>query len=226
MSRMDTERIKVLIVDDHQVVRQGLRTFLSLHDDIEIVGEAGDGNAAVELTDQLVPDVILMDLVMPNLDGIAATRRIHESHAGVQIIALTSFIEDDKIIPAIQAGAASYLLKDVTADVLVEAIRAARRGERRLHPEAMRKLMEQVAKPSSPVVPASSLTARELEVLALVARGKHNREIAAALVISEKTAKMHISNILGKLGLEDRTQLAIYAIQNGLVDPEKGTQGR
>ncbi len=221
MNPADSEPIKVLIVDDHQVVRQGLRTFLSLHHDIQIVGEASDGHAAIELTDQLVPDVILMDLVMPNMDGIAATRRIHGSHANVQIIALTSFIEDDKIIPAIQAGAASYLLKDVTADVLVEAIRAARRGERRLHPEAMRKLMEQVAKPPIPAPAAGSLTARELEVLALVAQGKHNREIAAALVISEKTAKMHISNILGKLGLEDRTQLAIYAIQNGLAGPEK-----
>ena len=221
MTPTDIEPIKVLIVDDHQVVRQGLRTFLSLHDDIEIVGEANDGQAAIELTTQLAPDVILMDLVMPRLDGIAATRRIHESQPGVQIIALTSFTEDDKIIPAIQAGAASYLLKDVSADVLVEAIRAARRGERRLHPEAMRKLMEQVAKPPAASPAAGSLTPRELEVLALVARGKHNREIAEELVISEKTAKMHISNILGKLGLEDRTQMAIYALQHRLVDPGK-----
>ncbi len=221
MTPTDVEPIKVLIVDDHEVVRKGLRTFLGLHDDIEIVGEAEDGQAAIELTAQLAPDVILMDLVMPRLDGIAATRCIHESQAGVQIIALTSFTEDDKIIPAIQAGAASYLLKDVSADVLVEAIRAVRRGERRLHPEAMRKLMEQVAKPPAGSPTAASLTPRELEVLALVAQGKHNREIAAALVISEKTAKMHISNILGKLGLEDRTQMAIYAIQKGLVDPGK-----
>lgn len=221
MTPTDIEPIKVLIVDDHQVVRQGLRTFLSLHDDIEIVGEANDGQAAIELTTQLAPDVILMDLVMPRLDGIAATRRIHESQPGVQIIALTSFTEDDKIIPAIQAGAASYLLKDVSAEVLVEAIRAARRGERRLHPEAMRKLMERVAKPPAASPAAGSLTPRELEVLALVARGKHNREIAEELVISEKTAKMHISNILGKLGLEDRTQMAIYAIRHRLVDPGK-----
>ncbi len=226
MKPTGTEQIRVLIVDDHQVVRQGLRTFLSLHDDIEIVGEASDGQSAIELAIELAPDVILMDLVMPKLDGIAATRRIHESRPSVQIIALTSFIEDDKIIPAIQAGAASYLLKDVTADVLVEAIRAAQRGERRLHPEAIRKLMEQVAKPPSASAAASSLTPREIEVLALVAQGKHNREIAETLVISEKTAKMHISNILGKLGLEDRTQLAIYAIQNGLAGPEKSrTEG-
>ena len=221
MTPTDIEPIRVLIVDDHQVVRQGLRTFLSLHDDLEIVGEADDGQAAIELTAQLVPDVILMDLVMPRLDGIAATRRIHASQPGVQIIALTSFTEDDKIIPAIQAGAASYLLKDVSADVLVETIRAVRLGERRLHPVAMRKLMEQVAKSPAASPAAGSLTPRELEVLALVARGKHNREIAEELVISEKTAKMHISNILGKLGLEDRTQMAIYAIQNRLVEPGK-----
>ncbi len=221
MTSMDVELIRVLIVDDHEVVRKGLRTFLSLHDDIEIVGEAADGQAAVELTARLAPDVILMDLVMPRLDGITATKRIHELQPGVQIIALTSFTEDDKIIPVIQAGATSYLLKDVSADVLVEAIRAVHRGERRLHPEAIRTLMERVAKPPAPSPAAGSLTARELEVLALVAQGKHNSEIAEALVISEKTAKMHISNILGKLGLEDRTQMAIYAIQNRLVDPGK-----
>jgi NarL family two-component system response regulator LiaR len=213
--------IKVLIVDDHEVVRKGLQTFLGLHDDIEIIGEAGDGQTAVDLTAQLAPDVILMDLVMPCMDGIAATRVIHELQPGVQIIALTSFTDEDKIIPAIQAGAASYLLKDVSADVLVEAIRAVQRGERRLHPEVMRKLMEQVAKPPTASPAAGSLTPRELEVLALVAQGKHNRDIAAALIISEKTAKMHISNILAKLGLEDRTQMAIYAIQNGLVDSGK-----
>lgn len=221
MEPTDTKPIRVLIVDDHEVVRQGLRTFLCLHEDIEIVGEAGDGQTAVERAAQLAPDVILMDLVMPRLDGIAATKRIHATQPGVQIIALTSFTEDDKLIPAIRAGAASYLLKDVSADVLVEAIRAVRRGERRLHPEAMRRLLEQVAEPTAVSPAAGSLTPRELEVLALVARGKHNREIAEALVISEKTAKMHISNILGKLGLEDRTQMAIYAIQNGLVDPGK-----
>lgn len=221
MSPADVELIRLLIVDDHQVVRQGLRTFLSLYDDIQVVGEAADGQEAVELTAQLAPDVILMDLVMPRLDGIAATRLIHDKHPAVQIIALTSFAEDDKIIPAIQAGAASYMLKDVSADVLVDAIRAAQRGERRLHPEAMRKLMEQVAKPPAPPLVDPLLTPREFEVVRLVAQGKHNREIAEALVISEKTAKMHVSNILGKLGLEDRTQLAIYAIRNGLTGPGK-----
>lgn len=218
-----TERIKVLIVDDHQVVRQGLRTFLELQEDIEVVGEAEDGSSAVEMTSRLSPDVVLMDLVMPGMDGIAATRRIKASGGGVKVIALTSFTEDDKVFPAIQAGASSYLLKDVTPEELVEAIRAARRGEARLHPEIMRKLMEQVAG-QPPIEQAGSvpaLTHRERQVIRLVAQGRNNREIAAELVISEKTAKAHVSNILGKLGLEDRTQMAIHAIRNGLVDQDK-----
>lgn len=213
-------RIKVLIVDDHQVVRQGLRTFLDLNDDILVIGEASDGLTAVELAERLVPDVVLMDLVMPRLDGIVATRRIKALTPGIKIIALTSFTDDEKVFPAIQAGASSYLLKDVTPQALAEAIRAVHRGEARLHPEVMRKLMEQVARQpqagQAEAVP--DLTQREREVIRLIARGKSNREIAQALVISEKTAKGHVSNILGKLGLEDRTQLAIYALKNGLAD--------
>jgi len=214
------ERIKILIVDDHQVVRQGLRTFLELHPDIVVVGEAGDGASAVELSAHASPDVVLMDLVMPGMDGITATRRIKALNTGIKIIALTSFTEDDKVFPAIQAGASSYLLKDVTPDVLVDAIRAAHHGESRLHPEIMHKLMEQVAHPpqDGATFDHSGLTPRELEVIRLVAQGRSNREIAAALVISEKTVKAHVSNILGKLGLEDRTQMAIYAVRNGLVD--------
>jgi NarL family two-component system response regulator LiaR len=213
------EKIKVLIVDDHRVVRQGLRTFLELNEAIQVVGEACDGQEAVDLAAQLVPDVVLMDLVMPRLDGIAATGRIKALGLGAKVIALTSFAEDDKVFPAIQAGASSYLLKDVSPDDLVEAIRAVHRGETRLHPEVMRKLMQQVAaQPSIPKPDESSkLTGREMEVIRLVARGKSNREIAAVLVISEKTAKSHISNILGKLGLEDRTQMAVYAVKTGLV---------
>jgi two-component system, NarL family, response regulator LiaR len=219
----DNAKITVMIVDDHQVVRQGLRTFLELNDDIQVLGEAGNGLEAVELVSKLKPEVVLMDLVMPLLDGITATSRIKALGLGTRVIALTSFTEDNKVFPAIQAGASSYLLKDVSPDVLVEAIRAAARGEARLHPEVMRKLMEQVASQpaSAKPVPGPQLTGREGEVIRLVAQGKSNREIAEALVISEKTAKAHISNILGKLGLEDRTQMAIYAIKNGLVSPDQ-----
>jgi NarL family two-component system response regulator LiaR len=217
------EKIKVLIVDDHQVVRQGLTTFLDLQEDIQVIGEAGDGQTAIDLASELIPDVILMDLVMPRLDGVTATRRIKALGKGIQVIALTSFAEDDKVFPAIQAGASSYLLKDVSPDTLVEAIRAVHRGEARLHPEVMRKLMEQVARQprSGEAAKGSQLTRRENEVLRLVAGGKNNREIARTLVISEKTTKAHVSSILGKLGLDDRTQMAIYAIKNGLVDQDK-----
>ena len=218
------KRIRVLIVDDHQVVRQGLRTFLDLHEDIQVVGEAGDGESAVEMARQLAPDVVLMDLVMPGVGGIAATARIKALGSGAKVIALTSFTDDDKIFPVIQAGASSYLLKDVSPDMLVEAIRATWRGEVRLHPEIQHRLMEHAARPTEtpgPAVLPSGLTGREAEVIRLVARGQSNREIAGVLSISEKTVKTHISNILGKLGLEDRTQLAIYALKNGLADPGK-----
>jgi len=214
--------IKVLIVDDHQVVRQGLRTFLELQPDIVVLGEAGDGQTAVEMAQQLQPDVVLMDLVMPHLDGIDATRQIKAQGRAVQVIALTSFTEDEQVFPAIQAGASSYLLKDVSPDELVEAIRAAHRGEARLHPDITRKLMEQVTQQAAPARQGlpEGLTGRELEVVRLVAQGRSNHEIAQTLVISEKTVKTHISNVLGKLQLGDRTQLAIYAIKHGLADLE------
>lgn len=215
-------KIKVLIVDDHQVVRQGLRTFLELHEDISVIGEAGDGMTAVEMVRRLGPDIVLMDLVMPGLDGIAATRQVKALGTRTQVIALTSFTEDDKVFPAIQAGASSYLLKDVSPDALVEAIRAAQRGEPRLHPNIARKLMQQVAHQTGQGVeePAhiEELTERERDVTRLVAHGRSNSEIAEALVISDKTVKTHVSNILSKLNLQDRTQLAIYALKNGLVD--------
>jgi NarL family two-component system response regulator LiaR len=219
----DIDKIKVLIVDDHQVVRQGLRTFLELNDDIGVLGEAADGQEAVELATQLKPDVVLMDLVMPRLDGIAAITKIKSLGTGVKVIALTSFTEDDKVFPAIQAGASSYLLKDVSPDALVDAIRAAHRGEARLHPEVMRKLMAQVAAQPASRKQSSGpqLTEREQEVIQLVTQGKSNHEIAEILIISEKTAKAHISNILGKLGLDDRTQMAVYAIKHGLVSPDQ-----
>jgi NarL family two-component system response regulator LiaR len=213
-------KIKVLIVDDHQVVRQGLRTFLELNDDIQVIGEACDGGEAVELTIRLKPDVVLMDLVMPRLDGIAATSEIKSLGGSTKVIALTSFTEDDKVFPAIQAGACSYLLKDVSPDALVDAIRAAHHGEARLHPEVMRKLMAQVAaQPKSDKQENfPQLTGREQEVIRLVAQGRSNREIADTLFISEKTAKAHVSNILGKLGLDDRTQMTVYAIKHGFVN--------
>ncbi|MGB8983737.1 MAG: response regulator transcription factor [Anaerolineales bacterium] len=217
-----TEKIKVLIVDDHQVVRQGLRTFLELQEDMQVVGEAGDGTEAVERVRQLEPDIVLMDLVMPRLDGIAATRQVMALGLPVRVIALTSFTEDDKVFPAIQAGASSYLLKDVSPDELVEAIRGVQRGEARLHPDIARKLMEQVASQagSSHEPHVGEVTERERDVIRLVARGCSNQEIATELVISEKTVKTHISNILSKLHLKDRTQLAIHAIKAGLVDQE------
>ncbi len=213
------KNIKVLIVDDHQVVRQGLRTFLELQEDIIVIGDVNDGQAAVEMSAHLEPDVILMDLVMPGMDGITATGQIKQRQPGVKVIALTSFTEDDKVFPAIQAGASSYLLKDITPDALVEAIRAVHCNEPRLHPEIMRKLMDQVAQQTHENTSSggSHLTERQLEVMRLVAHGKSNQEIARILVISEKTAKSHISNILAKLDLDDRTQLAIYAHKHGMV---------
>jgi NarL family two-component system response regulator LiaR len=216
------EIIKVLIVDDHQVVRQGLRTFLELQKDISVIGEADDGFDAVEMVIQLHPDVVLMDLVMPRMDGITATQKIHASGSTTKIIALTSFSEDDKVFPAIQAGASSYLLKDVSPDDLVDAIRAVHHGEARLHPDITRKLMEQVyhGKSIPQETSRGELTSRELEVIRGVAMGRTNREIAQELFISEKTVKTHISNMLGKLNLEHRTQLAIYAIKNNLTEAE------
>ncbi len=219
----DAGPIRVLIVDDHQVVRRGLRTFLDLNDDIEVVGEAQDGLEGVGLAARLRPDVVLMDIVMPRLDGIEATRRIKQEAADVGVIALTSFAGDDQVLPALEAGASSYLLKDVTPEELVEAVRALHRGEPRLHPDALRKVMEAAmgsrADDSRPPAasPPDDLTARELEVLGLVARGLGNREIAETFVISEKTVKTHIGHILAKLGLRDRTQLAIYALRHGLA---------
>jgi len=216
------EKIKVLIVDDHQVVRQGLNTFLELHEDIVVIGEAEDGKRAVEMVRMLQPDVVLMDLVMPQMDGITATEQIHAMGLPTKVIALTSFSEDDKVFPAIQAGAASYLLKDVSPDDLVDAIRAVHHGKARLHPDITLKLMQQVSqmRATSQESSVNELTAREREVIRLVALGRNNREIAQELSISEKTVKTHISNLLGKLNLEHRTQMAIYAIKNKLVEME------
>jgi NarL family two-component system response regulator LiaR len=211
-------KISVLIVDDHTIVRQGLRTLLELMDDIAIAGEAANGKTAVELAARLQPDVVLMDLVMPEMDGIQAIQQMCALGLGAKVIALTSFLEDDKIIPAIQAGATSFLLKDISPNDLLDAIRAAYRGEARLHPNVARRLMDQVATRPVTQPVTGELTVRELDVLRLVAQGLNNRNIALRLVISEKTVKTHISSLLSKLALEDRTQLAIYALKMGLVE--------
>jgi len=215
------DKIKVLLVDDHAIVRQGLRTFLELQDDIEVVGEAQNGLEAVELTRQREPDVVLMDLVMPEMDGIEATRQVCALRPSTKVIALTSFAGDDNVFPAIKAGAAGYQLKDVSPPALVEAIRAAHRGETLLHPEIAKKLMAEVATREEKTEPdPDELTQRELDVLRLIAQGLSNQEIAQALTISEKTVKTHVSNILSKLRVDDRTQAAIYALKKGLGPEE------
>jgi NarL family two-component system response regulator LiaR len=208
--------IRVLIVDDHAVVREGLRTYLSLEEGIELAGEAGNGREAVTLACTLKPDVVLMDLQMPELDGVAATAAISERLPDTRVIVLTSFTDDEHVLPAIKAGATGYLLKDASAEELVQAIEAASRGEARLHPMIAKRLMQQVTTPREQRAEVA-LTPRELEVLRLVARGMSNKEIARALVTSERTVKGHVSNVLGKLELSDRTQAALYAVRHGIV---------
>ncbi len=233
LDRPDPEdRIGVLIVDDHAVVRQGLRTFLELQDGvspgdalalpIEVVGEAASGLEAVDLARRLQPDIVLLDLVMPEMDGLEATSKILGSSPRSRVIILTSFGEEDKVFPAIRAGAQGYLLKDIAPHDLVRAVRAAYLGQVQLHPDVARKLMSAVAATedstaSQPAPPFEELTERELEVLRLIAGGLNNREIAVRLVISDKTVKTHVSSILSKLHLEDRTQAAIYALRHGMA---------
>src|SRR5215212_2368284 len=212
-----SEKIRVMIVDDHAVVRQGLRSFLELQGDIEVVGEAADGAEAVAQAKELLPDVILMDLVMPTMDGVEATRTITAAVPSARVLVLTSFSEDEKVFASIKAGAHGYLMKDVLPPELIRAIRTVYRGEAQLHPEIARKLMNEFSSPT-PTAPRHSLTDRELEVLRLISRGRSNREIAEELVLSEKTVKTHVSNILQKLHLSDRTQAAVYALKQKLVE--------
>ena len=210
--------ITVLLVDDHNVVRLGLQAYFSTLADIQVVGQAVTGEEAVALAEQLAPDVVLMDLILPGMDGVQATQQVKRVSPRTQVIVLTSYHEDEHIFPAIRAGALSYVLKDIDPDDLADAIRRAYVGEAVLHPRVAARLVLEVhgARESGPN-PFSELTDRELEVLRQVAAGKPNREIAEALVISEKTVKSHISNILGKLHLADRTQAAVYAWQAGIV---------
>jgi two-component system, NarL family, response regulator LiaR len=210
------ERIRVLIVDDHIVVRQGLRTFLGMLKDIEVAGEAGSGAEALTAAEKVKPDVVLMDLVMPVMDGVETTRRLLEARPGTRVIVLTSFAEDEKIFPAIRAGASAYLLKDVTPAELAETIRAVARGESRLHPDVTRRVLSGIAGREGGPPPGDALTAREIEVLRCLSRGLANKEIAAELFIAEKTVKTHVSNILAKLSLSDRTQAAVYAVRHGI----------
>jgi DNA-binding NarL/FixJ family response regulator len=210
--------IKVLIVDDHHVVRRGLLFFLKTQKDIEIVGEASNGEEAVQLIQQLKPDVVLMDLVMPVMDGIEATKKIKEMAPETKILILTSFSDQDHVIPAIRAGASGYQLKDIEPDELVRTIRAVFYGDSQLHPKVTSHVMNHLAggapKEENRI---NELTKREREVLAEIAKGKSNKEIAASLFITEKTVKTHVSNILAKLELSDRTQAALYAVKHGIT---------
>ena len=212
-----SDRIRLLIVDDHKVVRNGLRVFISLYDDIEVVGEASNGQRALEQCAAHLPDVVLMDMMMPGMDGPTATRLIREQFPQVQIVALTSFDEEALVHQAIEAGAVGYLYKDVEEEELIGAIRSAREGRPVLAPEAMQALMHRTARAaeSSTIEP---LTKREREVLSLVAQGMTNPQIAAQLVISPSTVQFHVHNILGKLGVQTRTEAAATAIQSKLID--------
>ncbi len=212
------DAIRVLIVDDHAVVRQGLQAFLQTQDDVDVVGEAADGEEAVRQVRELVPDVVLMDLVMPKLDGIAAIGEMRALSPSTKVIVLTSFADDEKVFAAVKAGAAGYLLKDVQPQELGEAIRTVYRGAAQLHPTVAAKLMQEVAESGRQPAALDSLTDREMDVLRLIARGMSNKEIALELGVAEKTVKTHVSNILQKLHLADRTQAALYAVRERLVD--------
>lgn len=209
-------RIRVLLVDDHQVVRRGLRTFLEVQDDIEVVGEAADGDEGVARTAELVPDVVLMDVKMPGTDGIEALRRIRESGSAARVLVITSFTEQRTVVPALRAGAAGYVYKDVDPEALAKAIRSVHAGHVLLQQDVAGTLLAPEAGGGPAQGRGTALTEREREVLVLIADGRSNREIARALVVSEKTVKTHVSNILMKLDLADRTQAALWAVRHGL----------
>ena len=215
-------KIRLLLADDHAIVRRGLQLYLKTQPDFELVGEAATGQEVLERVAELQPDIVLMDLHMPVVNGIEATRQIKASHPAVKVIVLTSFSDHDHVLPAVKAGARGYLLKDIEPDELAKSIRQVYAGKVELHPDVAGLLLEQIANPedSAPernATPFDELTAREREVLQLIASGLTNKEIAAALFITEKTVKTHVSHILEKLGLSDRTQAAILAVKHGMI---------
>lgn len=213
-----SERISILIVDDHSVVRQGVRAFLEAQPGLAIAGEADSGEQAIQLAQELIPDVVLMDLALPGIDGVEATRQIKRVSPRSQVIVLTSYYEDEHVFPALRAGAISYTLKDIRPGELVEMVRKAAEGESVLHPRVASRLIQEVRQAKRTVPPAfAELTERELEVLRMIAEGHANAVIAERLVLSEKTVKGHVSNILSKLHMEDRTQAAVFAWQQGLM---------
>jgi DNA-binding NarL/FixJ family response regulator len=210
--------IKVLIADDHHVVRRGLVFFLKTQKDIEVIGEARNGQEAVEMTKTLQPDLVLMDLDMPIMDGIEATRQIKSVLPNMKVMILTSFSDQDHVIPAIEAGASGYQLKDIEPDELVRSIKKMLSGENQLHPKATTHLLSHLTNKSrESKSPTEELTKRELEVLIEISKGKSNKEIASSLFITEKTVKTHVSNVLAKLNLQDRTQAALFAVKHGLI---------
>lgn len=210
--------IKVLLVDDHEMVRIGLAAVLGTEDGIEVVGEANNGTEGIRLAQEYKPDVVLMDLVMDGMDGIETTRRLLQLHPDCKVIVLTSYLDDEKMYPVIEAGAFSYLLKTSRASEIAQAIRAAAKGQSILESQVAAKMMNRFRQPKPEAAPHQELTEREMEVLRLLATGKSNQEIADELFIGIKTVKFHVTNILAKLGVEDRTQAAIYAFKNGLAE--------
>jgi DNA-binding NarL/FixJ family response regulator len=217
MTEQPSTRIRVLLVDDHAVVRSGLRAFLELLPDIEIVGEAGDGSEALAVARRVEPDVVLMDLLMPRMDGITAIGRFREDLPETEVVAMTSFIEEEKVTAALEAGAAGYLLKDASADEVAAAIRSAHEGNMPLDPAVARLLAARIRRPKDDAHGAEQLTDRERDVVRLLGRGMSNKEIAAELFITERTARTYVSNILGKLGLASRTQVALWAVEHHLT---------
>ena len=216
--------IRVLVVDDHAIVRKGVRALLAEVEGIEVVGEASEGEEAIALVDELLPDVIMMDLVMPKMDGIEAISKITAKYPDARILALTSFANDDKVFPAIKSGAIGYLLKDSDPDELIPAIRQVYRGEPSMHPSIARKLLQELSQPSRNPPTPDPLTVRELEVLRLVAKGVDNQQIASHLHVAEVTVRTHVSHILNKLHLANRVQATLYALKEGLVSLENNQE--